>query len=84
MRKPERTTVIAFAIGAAASLIGAKFAKSKAARRLAVRGVAGGIRLKDDALRKAGEIREEAQDVYEEARRKTGCCEEPRGADAAL
>ena len=69
MKTPSKAAVLTFAAGAAASLIGAKFAASKTARRMAVRGLAEGMRLKDEALKAVESIREEACDLYEEARR---------------
>ena len=81
MEKPSKSDVITLAIGAATALLGAAFLKSKTAHKLAVHSVAGGMRIKDNALRKVETIREEAQDIYEEARRESGvplrcCCEE--------
>jgi hypothetical protein len=55
-------------------LAGVAFLKSKAAHTLAVNGVAGGLRLKNDTVKKIETIREEAQDIYEEARRKDCDC----------
>jgi hypothetical protein len=69
MHKPTKAEVLTFATGALAALVGAKFAKSKTARKLAVHGVAGGLKLRDDTARTLESIREEAQDIYEEARR---------------
>jgi hypothetical protein len=78
MKKLCNANVLIFACGGVASLIGACFLKSKTAHKLAVRGVANGMRLKNDALRKAEAIREEAQDIYEEAKRESEgechCC----------
>ncbi|MDR2501653.1 MAG: DUF6110 family protein [Oscillospiraceae bacterium] len=71
MKLPNKSAVHTFAAGALAAIIGAKFVKSKTAHKLAVRGVAGSLRLKDGAVRTFETIREEAQDVYEEARRES-------------
>lgn len=68
MKLPNRT-VLTFAAGAVAALAAGKFLKSKTAHNLAVRGVAGGMRVKDAALKTAENIREEALDIYEEAKR---------------
>ncbi len=57
-----------FVAGAAAGLAVFKFLKSKKAHNLAVKGVAGGIMLKDRVLETAANIREEADDVCTEAR----------------
>ena len=69
MSKPSKTDVLIFSFGAVASLVGAAFAASKTAHKLAVRGVAGSLCMKDNALQKIETIREEAMDIYEEARR---------------
>ncbi len=69
MRRPERHHVYTFLGGVAAAFIIPAFAKSRTAHRLAVNGMAGGMRLKDEAVRKAEMIREDAADIYEEARR---------------
>ncbi|MDR0570800.1 MAG: DUF6110 family protein [Clostridiales Family XIII bacterium] len=69
MELPNKTFLITFVGGAAAALAARAFAKSKTAHKLAVRGVAGGLRVRDNALKKVETIREEAQDIYEEARR---------------
>jgi hypothetical protein len=58
-----------FLWGIIAALAVPAFVKSKTAHKLAVNGVAGGMRIKDEAVRKAEVIREEAVDIYEEARR---------------
>jgi hypothetical protein len=88
MIKPSRKSVITFLLGAAASVVGAKFASSKMAHKIAVNSVAGGMRLKNEALRKVEIIREEAQDIYEEALLETetaedGGTEERQEAEAA-
>ncbi len=67
----HRPKLHGFIMGVIAAVIGARFLKSKTAHKLAVRGTAEGLRLKSDALRKFEEIREEAQDIYEEAKRET-------------
>jgi hypothetical protein len=69
MKTPNRKTVTTFAIGVAACLVGSAIVRSKTAHKVAVHGLAGGLRVKNNALRKVETIREEAQDVYEEARR---------------
>ncbi|GBU23365.1 hypothetical protein R80B4_03282 [Fibrobacteres bacterium R8-0-B4] len=67
----RRPKLHGFIMGVLAAIIGVRFLKSKVARKIAVRGVAEGLRLKSDALRNFEEIREEAQDIYEEAKRET-------------
>jgi hypothetical protein len=74
MKLPSKTGVLTFVCGAFAVIVGGAFVKSKTAHKLAVKGVAGGMRLKDDALRTFETIREEAQDVYEEAKREIDSC----------
>lgn len=76
MLKPTRAQAITFGIGAVTALAAAAFSSSKSAHRLAVRGVAGGLKLKDDILQKVETIREEAADIYEEARREPDGTEE--------
>ncbi len=70
MHKPSKSGVLTFACGALAAFAASAFVRSKGSHSLAVRGVAGGLRLKDKAVRKMEDIREEAKDVYEEARRR--------------
>jgi hypothetical protein len=69
MTLPSKKSVLTFIGGAVTAVAGAKFVKSKTAHNIAVHGVANGLRIKDDALRTIENIREEAQDVYEEAKR---------------
>ncbi len=66
---------IIFAAGAATSLAIFGFLKTKKARELAVKGVAGGIMLKDKVLETATNIKEEADDICAEAKAvaKSGC-----------
>ncbi|MDR3310704.1 MAG: DUF6110 family protein [Oscillospiraceae bacterium] len=70
MSLPDKKSVLTFVGGAAAAIFGAKFAKSRTAHKIAVHGVANGLRIKDDALKTIESIREEAQDIYEEAKRR--------------
>lgn len=55
-----------FAGGVAAGI----FARSKTARKACVNGIAKGMLLKDSAAEVLQNIRDEAQDIYEEAREK--------------
>ncbi len=57
-----------FAAGAATGLAIFGLLKTKKARDLAVKGVAGGIMLKDKALETAVNIKEEADDICAEAK----------------
>jgi len=70
MKLPSKASVLTFVGGSAAAIAACSFVKSKAAHNLAVRGVAGGMRIKDNALKTVEGIREEALDIYEEAKRK--------------
>ncbi len=65
-----------FAAGAATGLAILGLLKTKKARELAVKGVAGGIMLKDKALETAANIKEEADDIVCEAKcvAKNECC----------
>jgi hypothetical protein len=78
-----RKKLLAFAGGVAAGLILPPIAKSKAARKAAVSLVAKGMCLKDSALAAYESVREDAQDIYEEAKKKASecdCCGEPAPA----
>ncbi len=57
-----------FAAGAVAGAAVLGFLKTKKARELAVKGVAGGIMLKDKVLETAVNIKEEADDICAEAK----------------
>ncbi len=57
-----------FAAGAATGLAVLGILKTKKARELAVKGVAGGMLLKDKALETAANIKEEAEDICAEAK----------------
>lgn len=59
-----------FVGGAAAALIGSKCLKSETARNLCVKGLAAGMRMKDEALEKFNNIKEEAADIYHDAKKK--------------
>ena len=59
-----------FVGGVAATVAGSKFAKSDCARKAAVKSVATGMQLKDQALASYDTIVEDAKDIYAEAKRK--------------
>lgn len=61
-----------FVGGTAAGL----FAKSKTARKACVNGLAAGMQLKDNVSAGLQNIKEEAQDIYEDAKRKAAGDEE--------
>jgi len=69
MKKPETKSILIFAGGAVAAWAAAGLGKSKALHKATVKTVASGMKVKDTLVRKAEAIREEAQDIYEEARR---------------
>jgi hypothetical protein len=64
----EDGKLLAFALGAAAALFVPKALKGSRARKAAVCAVAKGMRLRDDARSAFEEIREDAQDIYCEAK----------------
>lgn len=59
-----------FAGGVAATVAGSKFAKSDCARKAAVKSVATGMQLKDQALVSYDTIVEDAKDIYAEVKSK--------------
>ncbi len=58
-----------FTAGAATSMAALGFIKTKAARKLAVKGVAGTMILKDKVLETAANIKEEADDIVYDAKK---------------
>ena len=72
----ERKTI--FVAGAATGLAVWSFLKTKTARKIAVKGVANGIMLKDKIMENVANIREEADDICAEAKQvaKQSCDEE--------
>ena len=67
-----------FVGGTAAGL----FAKSKAARKLCVNTIAAGMQARDCAAEGLENLKEEAQDIYEDAKRKASACDETEEAEA--
>lgn len=59
-----------FVGGMATALVGAKFAKSDKARELAVHSMASTMKMKDDAMATFESLKEDAQDIYHEAKAK--------------
>ena len=59
-----------FVGGVAATVAGSKFVKSDCARNAAVKSVAAGMQIKDDALATYDTIVEDAKDSYAEAKSK--------------
>ncbi len=62
-----------FAAGAATGIAVLGLMKTKKARQLAVKGVAGGIMLKDKVLESANNLKEEAEDICAEAKVAAKC-----------
>ena len=56
--------------GAAAAIIGSKALKSETSRKLCVKGLAAGMKLRDDAIETFHNIKEEAADIYHDAKKK--------------
>ena len=63
----ESTKLLCFIGGAAAAVIGGKILKSKKARELCVKGLAGGMKFKHDAQTAMQNLKEDAQDIYYDA-----------------
>lgn len=59
--------VLAYAGGIATATLGVKILKSAPVRKAAVSTVAGGMKLRDDAMSTFENIKEDAQDLYHEA-----------------
>lgn len=59
---------IIFVVGAVVGVAAVKFLKSKSAHNLAVKGLAKGIVMKDNILEEVNSIKEEAEDICEEAK----------------
>jgi len=57
--------------GMVATVVGKKFLKSKTAHKIAVQGVAAGMKLQKDAFEKFQNIKEEATDLYVDSTKKT-------------
>jgi len=69
---------LAFIGGFATAVIGAKAAKSQAARKAVVHTVAGGIKVYNGAVSALETIKEDAQDLYNEA----NACEKEKTDEA--
>ncbi|MDR2448321.1 MAG: DUF6110 family protein [Treponema sp.] len=63
--------VLYFIGGSAATILGGKLLKSKQARKAAVQIMAGGLKLQDDVMTAFESLKEEAQDIYNEAKQKS-------------
>ena len=60
---------IIFAAGAVFGMFAIKMAQTKKARELAVKGIAKGIQIKDGFMEEVENIKEEALDICEEAKK---------------
>jgi len=60
-----------FVGGVAVAVVGSKVLKSDKTRKLCVNGLAGGMRLRDKALETFHNIKEEATDIYHDAKKKS-------------
>lgn len=69
--------ILAYLGGIATATIGVKILKSAPVHKAAVRMMAGGMKLRDDAMGTLETIKEDAQDLYQEARQQSGAEEEP-------
>ncbi|MFV0400053.1 MAG: DUF6110 family protein [Oscillospiraceae bacterium] len=72
--------VLAFLGGIATATIGVKILKSAPVRKAAVSAMAGGMKLRDDAMSTFETIKEDAQDLYHEARQQSAPGEGPTAA----
>ena len=64
MKWLKNEKLLFFVGGFAAAVVGKTFFKSKAAHKLAVQGLAVGMKFQKDALEKIQNIKEEATDLY--------------------
>lgn len=70
--------LLAYLGGIATATVGVSILKSAPVRKATVNIVAGGMKLRDDAMTTIETIKEDAQDVYAEARSKAAgepCCD---------
>ncbi len=68
INRVSKETGIIFAIGAVAGAALLTFLKTKSARDLAVKGLAKGMMVKDCVIEEVANIREEADDICNEAK----------------
>ena len=64
---------IAFGCGVAVALVGGKVISSRCVRKAAVNVVAKGLQIKDEAQHQICAIKEEAEDIYAEAKQTNDC-----------
>lgn len=75
MKYINRFTVVPFLLGIGASIVGSKALKSKAVHDCAVRTVAKALTIRDEAARTVSKVREEAEDIYAEAKTQKSAAE---------
>lgn len=68
----KNKALLSFVGGVVATVAGTKFVKSDTARKMAVNSLASGMKLKDDTMATYETIKEDAKDVYYEAKNKKG------------
>lgn len=68
MKYVNKMSVVPFLLGMGATLLGAKAVKSQMVHRAAVNTVAKALVIRDEAARAASRVKEEAEDIYEEAK----------------
>lgn len=64
----KNKAVLSFVGGVVATVATTQFVKSDTAKKVAVRSLASGMKLKDDAVATYETIKEDAQDIYNEAK----------------
>ena len=70
-----------FVGGMATAVIGSKVLKAPGTREACVKGIAAGMKLKNDAAATIQNIKEDAQDICNDAREKAAAAEDNEGAD---
>ena len=66
----KNKTLLSFVGGVVATVAGTRFVKSDCARKMAVKSIASGMQVKDNAMATYDTIVEDAKDIYEEAKNK--------------
>lgn len=70
-----------FVGGMATAVIGSKVLKAPCTREACVKGIAAGMKLKNDAAATIQNIKEDAQDICNDAREKAAAAEDNEGAE---
>lgn len=68
MKYVDKEHLIPFALGIGAAILGAKALKSNCVRKAAVNTVAKALVIRDEAAKTVAKMREEAEDIYAEAK----------------